>query len=173
MGFFRQEHWMGSHFLLQGILPTQGSNLVSWVAGRFFTIEPPGRPGNALGKSQFVVDRQVPIYGNITKDLPVLWKYPGGGGLQDAKELSSPITSLLQKKKPQQMLQNRQSQRQSGRAPWCCHTWALLVTRHLNQSTQGLTHRHADREHGPQTTRCGPEVHLHSTGHSEWLAMSK
>ena len=27
MGFSRQEYWSGSHFLLQGIIPTQGSNL--------------------------------------------------------------------------------------------------------------------------------------------------
>ena len=27
MGFSRQEYWMGSHALLQGIFPTQGSNL--------------------------------------------------------------------------------------------------------------------------------------------------
>ena len=27
MGFSRQEHWSGLHFLLQGIFPTQRSNL--------------------------------------------------------------------------------------------------------------------------------------------------
>ena len=27
MGSFRQEYWMGCHFLLQGIFPTQGLNL--------------------------------------------------------------------------------------------------------------------------------------------------
>ena len=27
MGFPRQEHWSGCHALLQGIFPTQGSNL--------------------------------------------------------------------------------------------------------------------------------------------------
>ena len=38
---------VGSHFLLQGIFLTQGSNLhllqVSYTAGRFFTAEPPGK----------------------------------------------------------------------------------------------------------------------------------
>ena len=43
----------------------------SWIAGRFFTTEPQGSPAMLLA-SAFVVDRQVPIYGNITKDLPVL-----------------------------------------------------------------------------------------------------
>ena len=27
MGFFKQEYWSGLHFLLQVIVPTQGSNL--------------------------------------------------------------------------------------------------------------------------------------------------
>ena len=39
LGFSRQEYWSGCHFLLQGIFPTQGSNLVSCVsciAGGFF-----------------------------------------------------------------------------------------------------------------------------------------
>ena len=39
---------VGCHFLLQGIFPTQGSNLCSFMfpalAGRFFTTEPPGKP---------------------------------------------------------------------------------------------------------------------------------
>ena len=39
LGFSRQEYWSGCHFLLQGIFPTQGSNLVScvsYIAGGFF-----------------------------------------------------------------------------------------------------------------------------------------
>ena len=32
------------HFLLQQIFLTRGSNLVSYIAGRFFTAEPPGKP---------------------------------------------------------------------------------------------------------------------------------
>ena len=43
MGFPRQEYWTGLHFLLQGIFPTQRSN-VHALAGRFFTTEPPGKP---------------------------------------------------------------------------------------------------------------------------------
>ena len=38
---------VGCHVLLQGIFPTQGSTLISCIsciAGRFFTIEPPGKP---------------------------------------------------------------------------------------------------------------------------------
>ena len=40
MRFFRQEHWSGCHALLQGIFPTQGSNLCllrlqHWEAGSF------------------------------------------------------------------------------------------------------------------------------------------
>ena len=41
MGFSRQEHWSGCHYLLQGIFPTQGSNLrllgLPALAGGFFT----------------------------------------------------------------------------------------------------------------------------------------
>ena len=36
---------MGSHSLLQGIFPTQGSN--PHLTGRFFTTEPPGKPALA------------------------------------------------------------------------------------------------------------------------------
>ena len=32
---------VGCHVLLQGIIPTQGSNQVSHIAGGFFTTEPP------------------------------------------------------------------------------------------------------------------------------------
>ena len=35
---------MGCHFLLQGIFPTQGSNLSPALVGGFFTTEPPGKP---------------------------------------------------------------------------------------------------------------------------------
>ena len=42
---------MGCHFLLQGIFPTQGSNLTSTLAGRFFTTEPPGKPDHTLEHS--------------------------------------------------------------------------------------------------------------------------
>ena len=35
---------VGSHFLLRGIFPTQGSDPVSYLAGTFFTTEPPGKP---------------------------------------------------------------------------------------------------------------------------------
>ena len=38
MGFSRQEYWSGCHFLLQGIFPIQGSNLVSLTIGTRFTI---------------------------------------------------------------------------------------------------------------------------------------
>ena len=44
MGFSMQEYCssknseVGSHSLLQGILPTQGLNQLSHIAGRFFTI---------------------------------------------------------------------------------------------------------------------------------------
>jgi len=34
---------VGYHALFQGIFPTQGSNLRSYTAGRFFTTEPSGR----------------------------------------------------------------------------------------------------------------------------------
>jgi len=46
VGFSRQEYWSGCHALFQGIFPTTGSNLHSYVfciAGRFFTAELPGK----------------------------------------------------------------------------------------------------------------------------------
>ena len=37
-GFSRREHWSGLPSLLQGVFLTQGSNRVSCIAGRFFTV---------------------------------------------------------------------------------------------------------------------------------------
>ena len=48
MGSSRQEYWVGSHFLLQGIFQTQGSNpqfphLLHWQEGSL-PLAPPGKP---------------------------------------------------------------------------------------------------------------------------------
>ena len=52
MGFPRQDHGAGYHFLLEEILPTQGSNLnllqLLALAG-FFTTKPPGKLVQACG----------------------------------------------------------------------------------------------------------------------------
>jgi hypothetical protein len=46
MGFFRQEYWSGLLFPPPGDLPYLGIEPVSpALAGRFFTIEPSGKPG--------------------------------------------------------------------------------------------------------------------------------
>ena len=46
MGFFRQEYWCGLPFPPPGDLPSPGIKPASPVlAGRFFTTEPPGKPG--------------------------------------------------------------------------------------------------------------------------------
>ena len=46
MGFPRQEYWSGQPFPSPGDLPDPGIELVSpALAGRFFTTEPPGKPG--------------------------------------------------------------------------------------------------------------------------------
>ena len=42
MGFFRQEHWSVLSFPPPETFLTQGLKLSSALAGRFFTIEPPG-----------------------------------------------------------------------------------------------------------------------------------
>ena len=39
---------VGSHFLLQGIFPTQGLNPCLCIAGGFFTAGPPGSPVDSL-----------------------------------------------------------------------------------------------------------------------------
>ena len=44
MGFPRQEYWSRLPFLLQGIFLMQGWTQSSALAGRFFTVEPPGKP---------------------------------------------------------------------------------------------------------------------------------
>ena len=45
---------VGSHFLLQGIFPTQGSNPCPTLEGRFFTTEPPGKGEVGRANSNFV-----------------------------------------------------------------------------------------------------------------------
>ena len=46
MGFSRTEYWSGLPFPPPGDLPDPGIKLVSpALAGRFFTTEPPGKPG--------------------------------------------------------------------------------------------------------------------------------
>ena len=45
MGFPRQEYWSGLSFASPGDLPDPGIEPASpELAGRFFTIEPPGKP---------------------------------------------------------------------------------------------------------------------------------
>ena len=51
LGFSRQEHWSGLPFPIPGYLPNTGIEpasppwqAVSWIAGRFFTVEPPAKP---------------------------------------------------------------------------------------------------------------------------------
>ena len=47
VGFSRQEYWVGCHFLLQGIFPTQGSNpsflCLPALGGGFFTTSATGK----------------------------------------------------------------------------------------------------------------------------------
>ena len=51
MKFLRQEYWSGLPFPSPGDLPDPGmepeSPASSALAGRFFTTEPPGKPGNS------------------------------------------------------------------------------------------------------------------------------
>ena len=41
---------VGCHFLLQGIIPTPGLNVVSCITGRFFITKPPGKEESILWK---------------------------------------------------------------------------------------------------------------------------
>ena len=57
MEFSKQENWSGLPFPPPRIFPTQGLNLhhywVSYIACRFFTIEPPGKSYNSSYRSDF------------------------------------------------------------------------------------------------------------------------
>ena len=56
VGFPRQDSTgVGCHFLLQGIFPTQGSNLRLLLAGRFFATEPPRKPSEWLNNALSLV----------------------------------------------------------------------------------------------------------------------
>ena len=56
MGFFRQEYWVGCHFLLQGIFPTQSSNwllcLLQWQVGSLPLTPPRVPPGKPISSSR-------------------------------------------------------------------------------------------------------------------------
>ena len=59
MGFSRQEYWTGSHSLLQGIFPTQGSNpgllhLLYWQVGSLLLV-PTGKPFLLIGHIYFTL----------------------------------------------------------------------------------------------------------------------
>ena len=59
MGFSRQEYWPGSHSLLQGIFPTQGSNpgllrLLYWQVGSLLLM-PRGKPFLLIGQIYFTL----------------------------------------------------------------------------------------------------------------------
>ena len=54
MGFSRQEYWSGLHFLLQGIFPTQGSNLCLYVS--------------CIGRQ--VLYHECQVMGQINSDFP-------------------------------------------------------------------------------------------------------
>ena len=56
MGFLRQEQWSGLLFPSSEVLPNPGIEPVSLMspalAGRFFTTEPPGKPGTNCWESE-------------------------------------------------------------------------------------------------------------------------
>ena len=60
MEFSRQEYWRGCHFLLQGILPIQGSNLLliksTALAGGSLPLVPPGKSLNPLKCLKYTLD---------------------------------------------------------------------------------------------------------------------
>ena len=75
---------VGCHFFPQGIFLTQGSNQVSCIAGRFFTIEPPGKPPFFLN---------YPFGGPVSKYSHIL-KY-WGLGLQNVNLIEQKHNSAL------------------------------------------------------------------------------
>ena len=74
MGFSRQEYWSGCHALLQGIFPTQGSNLglPNLRQILFFSLlsEPPGEPKNTGVGSLSPLQGNFPSQGLIPGLMP-------------------------------------------------------------------------------------------------------
>ena len=77
MEFSRQEYWSGLPFLFPGDLPNPGIEPISLLspalAGRFFTIEPPGKPKYCMVSL---------IYGILKKRVETTETKNGGSGLQ-------------------------------------------------------------------------------------------
>ena len=49
MGFYNKNTGVNCQFLLQGIFLTQDQTHISYIAGGFFTTEPPRKPKETLG----------------------------------------------------------------------------------------------------------------------------
>ena len=62
----------GCHFLLQGIFPTQGSNLHLLLGRGFFTTEPPGKPLSYINEIYSVVSDSLRPHGLYSP-----WNSPG------------------------------------------------------------------------------------------------
>ena len=64
MGLCRQEFWSGLPFPPPGDLPEPGAVPISpaspALAGRLFTIEPPGKPYNTEGDIKYGYEKQPP-----------------------------------------------------------------------------------------------------------------
>ena len=91
-GFSRQEYWSGQPFLLQGIFPTQGLNLVSCIAGGFFMTAPPGKPTFSHNPLFFLCSSEVFTFLNSSQLDKIL---SGKKGRLKKTEPSQRIPSLL------------------------------------------------------------------------------
>ena len=73
MGFSRQEFWVGCHFLLQEIFPTQGSNPGLPHRRQTLPSEPPGKPIASCNMWPFMPG--IFIQSNISKVHPCCGSY--------------------------------------------------------------------------------------------------
>ena len=107
MGFLKQQYWMGCHFLLQGILPTQGSNL-SLLHSQ---VDP------LWGKAQM----------GVTSPIKYACLYSTGGYTRLAHYLLPYTDWYIYNLCPYIFRSLLKSQREKRDLPWCPNKLAILI----------------------------------------------
>ena len=105
---------VGSHFLLQGIFPTQGWTWVSCMAGRFFTFWAIGLTNSTLFGSEWF--QWVYRLANTVKRKE---EREGEGGGREMKETVKGMHSMILEKQKE----NSSTSRHEHRAAFCIHVF--------------------------------------------------
>ena len=93
MGFSRQEYWRGSHFLLQGIFPTQGSKPGLPYGRHTLPSEPLGK--SDCEETKIEKDTYIPLFIATLFTIARTWKQPRCPLTDDCIEKFSYIYTMV------------------------------------------------------------------------------